>query len=150
MIAKLLDNPLSVPILQLLTNKQLSIPQITKSLQNIDADMPTVIAVLSELHNFGFVERVPASVMNTPTQNHISSRTEKTKSFQDYKLISLTPLEIPVHNYVSLWEDVIQNPDQMNFCEINRWIFSIPDYLRKEIKDLTLEEIRQKLSNRGC
>lgn len=149
MIAKLLDNPLSVPILQLLTNKQLSIPQITKSLQNIDADMPTVIAVLAELYHFGLVERVQAPVINTSTQDPISSRTEKERSFQEHRLISPPQLGIPVQDYVSLWEEVLQHPDQLNFSKMNSWIFSIPGYLRKEIENLTLEEIRQKLLNRG-
>jgi hypothetical protein len=119
-------------------------------MQNIDADMPTVIAVLGELYHFGFVERVQAPVIDTSSQNQISSRTKGKRSFQDYNLISPTPLGIPVHNYVSLWEEVLQHPDQLNFSEMNSWIFSIPDYLRKEIEDLTVEEIRQKLSNRGC
>lgn len=150
MIAKLLENPLSIPILQLLTNNQLSIPQITKSLQNYDADMPTVIAVLGELYHFGFVERVRAPVMNTSTQNQNTLQAEEKRFFQDQRLISPTPLGIPVQDYVSLWEKVLQHPDQLNFSEMNRWIFSIPDYLRSEIEELTLEEIRQKLLNRGC
>ena len=62
MIAKLLDNPISVPILQLLTKKQLSIPQIVKSLQNMEADMPTVVAILGELYHFGLVERAQTPV----------------------------------------------------------------------------------------
>jgi hypothetical protein len=149
MIAKLLDNPLSLPILQLLTKKQMSIPQITKSLGKFDTDMPTVIAVLGELYYFGLVERVSTPIMDSSPQEQINSRREENNPFLEYRLISPTPLGIPLHNYVSLWEESLQHPDQINFDGMNNWIFSIPQNLREEMKDLTLEEIREKLLNRG-
>lgn len=149
MIVKLLDNSLSLPILQLLTDKQMSIPQITKTLGNLDTDMPTVIAVLAELYYFGLVERVPIPIMNSSIQEQVDSRREENKPFHEYKLISPTPLGIPLHNYVSIWEEVLQHPDPINFEGMNNWIFSISENLRNEIKDLTLEEIRDKLLNRG-
>ena len=149
MIAKLLDNPLALPILHLLINKQMSIPQITKSLGNLDTDMPTVIAVLGELYYFGLVERVPTPIVNYSVQEQRNSRREENNHFLEYRLISPTPLGIPLHNYVSLWQEVLQHPDQMNFEGMNNWIFSIPENLRKEIKDLTVQEIREKLIKRG-
>lgn len=149
MIAKLLDNPLSLTILHLLTDKPMSIPQITKSLGNLDIDMPTVVAVLGELYYFGLVERVPTPRINSSVHEQINSRREESKSLHEYRLISQIPLGIPLHNYVSLWEEVLQHPNQLNFEGMNNWIFSIPENLLKEIKDLTLEEIREKLLNRG-
>lgn len=149
MIAKLLDNPVSVPILQLLTKNQLTIPQITESLQNIGADTPTTIAVLAELYHFGLVKRSQAPVMNISTQKQDHARGEYKKPLQKNRLLSPTPLGIPVHDYVSLWEKVLQHPKQFNFDEINDLIFFIPEDIRKEIEGLTLEEIRQKLLNRG-
>lgn len=149
LIIKLLENPLSLPILQQLTSKPLSIPQITESLKNIEADMPTVIAVLGELYHFGLVERVQTPNMNSSVQNQINSQKEEDKLFQEHWLISPSPLGIPLHKHVSLWEEILQHPDQTNFNGMNNWIFSIPENLRKEIKDLKLEEIRKKLLNRG-
>ncbi|UCG90101.1 MAG: hypothetical protein JSU57_06495 [Candidatus Heimdallarchaeota archaeon] len=137
-----MDNPLSIPILKLLTKKQLSIPQITKSLQNIDADMQSVIAVLGELYHFGLIERFEPPAVNSPTQNQISSE----ELLQDpWPKIYTTPLGIPLYDYVSLWEEVVQHPNRLNSSKINSWIFTIPNYLRKEIENLTLEEIRLKL-----
>jgi hypothetical protein len=149
MIVKLLDNPVSLPILRLLTKKQMSIPQIMKSLENHDVDMPTVIAVLGELYYFGLVEQVQTPIMNSSAQIPIDSRREENKPFHEYRLISPTPLGIPLHDYVSLWKEVLQHPDQINFDGMNNWIFFIPENLRKEIKDLALEEIREKLLNKG-
>ena len=148
-IAKLLANPLSLPILQLLTNSQLSIPQITKSLKNIDVDMPTVIAVLGELCYFGLVERVHTPIFNSSAQNQINSQRKEEKSFQESRLFSPTPFGIPVYDQVSLWEEVLQQPNQSNFNGMGKWIFSIPESLRKEIKDLTLEEMQERLLNKG-
>lgn len=148
-LAKLLDNPITVPILQLLTIEQLTIPQITKSLQNIDADMPTVIAVLGELFHFGLVEQIQSPMLNISPQKQISTRREEKHPFKEYRLISPTPLGIPIHDYVALWEEILQHPDQSNFSEMRSVFFSLPEDLRKELKDLTLEEIRDKLLNRG-
>ena len=144
---KLLENPLSIPILHLLSNKPLPIPQITESLKNTDT--PTVIAVLGELYHFGLVKRVQTPMMNSSVQNQINSHREETKLSQEHRLIAPSPLGIPLHEHVSLWEEVLEHPDQMNFNGMNNWIFSIPENLRNEIKDLKLEEIRKKLLNRG-
>ena len=148
MIAKLLENPISIPILKLLSKKQLSIPQITNSLQDIDADTQTVIAVLGELYHFGLVERVETTVLDTSTQNGI--RPEKEEEFlkKPKPLIYTTPLGIPLHNFVSLWEEVTQHPGQLDSRELKRWIFSVPNHLQKEFEDLTLEEIRRKIVNK--
>ncbi|MFX1286139.1 MAG: hypothetical protein ACFFB5_21020 [Promethearchaeota archaeon] len=146
-IAKLLDNPLSIPILKLLTKKQLTIPQITKSLQNIDADIQTVIAILGELYHFGLVERFETLEKNLPNQNRISP--EQHFLQEPGPKIYTTPLGIPLHDYVSVWEEVLQHPDQLNSKKLNNWIFTVPNYLRKEIENLTLEEIRLKLLNKS-
>ncbi len=148
MIAKLLENPISIPILKLLSKKQLSIPQITNSLQDIDADTQTVIAVLGELYHFGLVERVETTVLDTSTQNGI--RPEKEDKFlkKPKPLIYTTPLGIPLHNFVSLWEEVTQHPSQLDSSERKSWIFSVPNHLQKEFEDLTLEDIRRKILNK--
>jgi len=144
-----LENPLSLPILQLLASKPLSIPQITKSLKNIEADMPTVIAVLGELYHFGLVKRVQTPIMNSSVQNQINAQREEDRLFQEHWLISTSLLGIPLNKHVSLWEEILQHPDQANFNGMNNWIFSIPENLRKKIKDLKLEEIRKELLNGG-
>ncbi|MHA2243468.1 MAG: hypothetical protein ACXADY_00715 [Candidatus Hodarchaeales archaeon] len=151
MIAKLLENPISIPILKLLSKKQLSIPQITNSLQDIDTDMKTVTAILTELYHFGLVERVETTAFDTSTQNGIQLEKdvkllEKTKS-----KFYTTPLGIPLHNFVSLWEGVTQHPDQLDSSEewIFSEIFSVPTHLQKEFEDLTLEEIRCKILNKS-
>ncbi len=144
-IAKLLENPISIPILKLLAKNQLSIPQITKSLQDIDTDTQTVIAVLGELYHFGLVERVEPTVLDTSTQNRIQPKTDAGFSPEPRPKIYTTPLGIPLPAYVSLWEEVNQHPDQLNSSELNSWLFSVPEYLRKKLEDLTLEEIRNKI-----
>ncbi len=148
-IVKLLDNPLSIPILKLLTKKQLSIPQITKSLQNIDADIQKVIAVLGELYHFGLIEQCKTPAVSSSTQNQLSSEQRIGFLQEPYPKIYTTPLGIPLHDYVSLWEEILQHSNQLNSDKFDSWIFSVPNYLRKEIEDLTLEEIRLKLLNKS-
>ncbi|MFX0118054.1 MAG: hypothetical protein ACFFB2_05490 [Promethearchaeota archaeon] len=137
MISKFLDNPISILILKLLTKKQLTIPQITKSLHKMDTDIPTVIAVLGECYHFGLVERVKIQGIESPVQNHFSPE------------MVTTPLGIPLHEYVSLWEEVLQHPDQLNSKQMHDWIFSVPSYLRNELENLTEEEIRVILLKRA-
>lgn len=147
MIAKLLENPISIPILKLLSKKQLSIPQITSSLQDIDTDTQTVIAVLGELYHFGLVERVETTVLDTSTQNGIQLQREEKFLKKPKLIIYTTPLGIPLQDFVSLWEEVTQHPDQLDSSELKSWIFSVPNHIRKEFEDLTLEEIRRKISS---
>ncbi len=148
MIAKLLENPISIPILKLLSKKQLSIPQITNSLQDIDADTQTVIAVLGELHHFGLVERVETTMLDTSTQNGIQLEKEEEFLKKPKTIIYTTPLGIPLHDFVSLWEEVTQHPGQLDSTELKSWIFSVPNHLQKEFEDLTLEQIRRKILNK--
>ena len=145
MIAKLLENPISIPILKLLSKKQLSIPQITNSLQDIDADTQTVIAVLGELYHFGLVERVETTVLDTSTQNGIQLEKEEEFLKNPKPIIYTTPLGIPLQDFVSLWEEVTQHPDQLDSSELKSWIFSVPNHLQKEFEDLTPEEIQRKI-----
>ena len=74
MLVKLLKNPISIPILQMLSKKQLSIPQIIKSLQLTDKQ--AVIAVLGELYHFGLVERVEQAALEISSQNQIQQKRE--------------------------------------------------------------------------
>lgn len=119
----------------------MSIPQITESLQNIDADLQTVMAVLGELYHFGLVERVEPTVVDTFIENQIQLKNE---SEPRLKIIS-APLGIPLHDYVSLWNKVVKDPDQLSSSDLNDWIFSVPNYLKENLKDLSLEEILKKI-----
>lgn len=141
LLTKLLDNPFSIPILQLLTKKQLSIPQITESLKNIDTDLQTVMAVLGELYHFGLVERIEPTVVDTFIENQIQLKNESEPRLK----ISSAPLGIPLHDYFSLWNKVVKDPDQLSPNDLNSWTFSVPNHLKENLKDLSLEEIRKKI-----
>lgn len=141
LLTKLLDNPFSIPILQLLTKKQLSIPQITESLKNIDADLQTVMAVLGELYHFGLVERVEPTVVDTLIENQIQLKNESELRLK----ITSAPLGIPLHDYFSLWNKVVKDPDHLSPSDLNSWIFSVPNHLKENLKDLSLEEIHKKI-----
>jgi hypothetical protein len=143
MLTKLLDNPISAQILQLLTKEQLSIPQITKSLQNIDADLQTVIAVLGELYHYGLVERIESTTVDTIIENKIQLKNDSEPRLN----ILSTPLGIPLPNYVSLWNKVVKDPEKLSSNELNDWIFSVPYHLKEKLKDLSVEEIRKKILN---
>ncbi len=149
MLSKLLKNPISTLILQILSKNQLTIPQILKSLQEIDTDIQTVIAVLGELYHFGLVQRVEMNNLGISSQNQFQQK-RKNKFLPKPELaIHLTPLGIPLPNYVSLWEEIIQHPDNLDSSELNNWIFTVPNHIRKNFVDSTSDDIRSEILNKS-
>ncbi len=149
MLSKLLKNPISTPILKILSKKQLTIPQILKSLQEIDTDIQTVIAVLGELYHFGLIKRVEVNNLGISSQNQFQQKRKNDFLPKPELSIPLTPLGIPLPNYVSLWEEIIQHPDHLDSSEINSWIFTVPNHIRKNFVESTPDDIRTKILNKS-
>lgn len=147
MLSKLLKNPISTPILQILSKKQLTIPQILKSLQEIDTDIQTVIAVLGELYHFGLIKRVEMNNLGISSQNQFQQKRNKGLLPKPELSIHLTPLGIPLPDYVSLWEEIIQHPDHLDSSELNSWIFTVPNHIRQNFEESTPDDIRSKILN---
>ena len=149
MLSKLLKNPISIPMLQILSKKQLTIPQILLSLQENEPDIQTVIAVLGELYHFGLIERVEMANRKISSQNQIQQKRKNEFLPQPELPIHPTPLGIPLPNYVSLWEEIIQHPDHLNSSEMQSWIFTVPNHIRKKIVDSPSDDIRTKILNQS-
>ncbi|UCE12815.1 MAG: hypothetical protein JSV04_11550 [Candidatus Heimdallarchaeota archaeon] len=142
-LSKLLENLHATSILQLLVKNPCTISQIMRTLQT---DAETTIAVLGELHHFGLIERVEKTSIDMTTMNQEEKITRNIDFLSEPRLgIPPTPLGIPLKDYSSLWEKIRDNSNQFDPSEFDTLIFSVPVYLRKELEESTVEEIRRRI-----
>lgn len=137
MIAKLLDNQNAILILQLLSKKPLSIPQIVESLSNIGSQ--TIIAILGELHRFKLVQRINKGDSKSFSEDSLEM------SFDEKIKIDVGTLGIPLSEYVSVWEEISRNPTEVNLRELTDFYFTLPGYIKEKIDDCEVNEIRNKI-----
>lgn len=137
MIAKLLDNQNAILILQLLSKKPLSIPQIVESLSNIGSQ--SIIAILGELHRFKLVQRINKSDSKPFSEDSLEM------SFDERIKIDVGTLGIPLSEYVSAWEEISRNPAKVNLRELTDFYFTLPSYIKEKIDDCEVNEIRNKI-----
>jgi len=137
MIAKLLDNQNSILILQLLSKRPLSIPQIVKSLSNIGSQ--SIIAILGELHRFKLVQRINKDDSEPFSEDFLEM------NFDERIGSNVGTLGIPLSEYVSAWEEISKNPTEVNLRELNDFYFTIPGYIKEKIDDCEVNEIRNKI-----
>ncbi|MFX0149790.1 MAG: hypothetical protein ACFFAJ_03320 [Candidatus Hodarchaeota archaeon] len=146
MISKLLDHPLTIPILKKLSKRPLTIAQILNSIED-DVDSSTILAILVELYYFGLVEQSkPIGKDELPQRSNKIER--DSDNLQDIVLQTHKPtLGIPLVDYISLWENVQQDPNEKDFEELKKRTFSVPNQLAKIFINSTPDEIRVKLLN---
>ncbi|MFX0174184.1 MAG: hypothetical protein ACFE9L_20070 [Candidatus Hodarchaeota archaeon] len=146
MISKLLDHPITIPILKNLSEKPQTISQILNSMKD-DADFSTILAILAELYYFGLVEQ------SKPVEkDKLSQRSKKiendSEKIQDVVLRTYkTTLGIPLIDYIFLWENVQQDPNEKDLEEFNNRTFFVPNQLANIFIKCTPDEIRVKLLN---
>ncbi|MHA2223704.1 MAG: hypothetical protein ACXAC8_00625 [Candidatus Hodarchaeales archaeon] len=132
MIIKLLKNPVVISILQILSKKQHTIPQIVEILQN--SDIKTVIAILGELHHFGLVKQVYPLIANEISENQ---KVKKQNNYYPSEIMSNVnnfPLGIPISDYNILWEKIMKYPEQSSHRELNNLYFSVPGHLKAKFQ----------------
>ena len=61
-------------------------------------------------------------------------------------MIDPTPLGISLPEYVSLWEEIIQHPDHLDSSDLNNWIFTVPNHIRKNFVDSLSDDIPSEFS----
>jgi len=146
MISKLLDHPITIPILRILSKKPSSIPQILNSIEK-DADILTVFAIIGELYHFGLVEQFKTAEKDESVQR--PKKAEIIPEFVQKNVLKThnTTLGLPLIDYISLWEDIQQHPNQRDLGELGNWIFSVPDHLARIFINCTPDEIRLKILN---
>ncbi|MFX0185618.1 MAG: hypothetical protein ACFE95_21245 [Candidatus Hodarchaeota archaeon] len=146
MISKLLDHPITIPILKILSKKPLSIPQILNSIGK-DTDISTVFAIIGELYHFGLIEQFKTAEKDESIQR--PKKAEILPEFVEKSVLKAhnTTLGLPLQDYISLWEDIQQHPNQRDFGELDNWIYTVPDHLAKIFISCTPEEIRLKILN---
>lgn len=137
MIAKLLDNQNAILILQLLSKKPLSIPQIVESLSNIGSQ--SIIAILGELHRFKLVQRINKGDSKPISEDSLEM------SFDERIEIEVGTLGIPLSEYVSTWEEISKNPTEVNLRELTDFYLTLPCYIKEKIDDCEINEIRNKI-----
>ena len=127
MLEKLLRNPISIPILQLLANTPSTIPQIVADLQ---VELLPCIAVISELFKFGLVQSAqePSKTPIYPNEFPLD--------------LTNTSLGLPMQEFLALWEGLQRNSDQVDREQLNRKMFTIPLHLVSTLKQQDPEEIR--------
>ena len=137
LIVKLLDNPIAVQILKLLSEKPLSIHQIVESQSNIDSK--NIIAILVELHRFKLIKRANRE------DSEVFQNDQPEMNFKHEIDINVGTLGIPLPDYVSIWEEIEKYPNKVDFKEFNGVYFSLPEYIREKILDCDVNEIRDKI-----
>ena len=137
MIAKLLDNQNAILILQLLSKKPLSIPQIVESLSNIGSQ--SIIAILGELHRFKLVQRINKGDSKPISEDSLEM------SFDERIGIEVGTLGIPLSEYVSTWEEISKNPTEVNLRKLTDFYLTLPGYIQEKIDDCEVNEIRNKI-----
>lgn len=137
MIAKLLDNQNAILILQLLSKKPLSIPQMVESLSNVDSQ--SIIAILGELHRFKLVQRINKGDSKPFSEDSLEM------SFDEKIEIDVGTLGIPLSEYVSAWEKISKNPTEVNLKELTDSYFTLPGYIKEKIDGCEVNEIRNKI-----
>jgi hypothetical protein len=146
MISKLLDHPITIPILKKLSERPLTISQILNLMED-DVDYSTIFAILVELYYFGLVEQ------SKPVgRDKLSQRSKKiendSENIQDVVLRThKATLGIPLIDYISLWENVQQDPKEKDLEELNSRTFFVPNQLANIFINCTPDEIRVKLLN---
>lgn len=131
MFEKLLKNPITIPMLQLLATKgPSSLPQIAADLQ---LELLPCIAVISELFRFGLVRSVQ-ELSNTPSQP------------DGFPLeLTGTSLGLPMQEYQALWEGLQQNSDQVDREQLFRKVFMVPSHMISTLKQHRPEELQHLL-----
>ena len=135
MLRKLIDNPLTIPLLQLLATKPMTIPQVADQLKVNDkeTDISLIFALTSELHRLGIIQKFENR------GNNIKKRT----SHKDELTLQDETLGMPLPDYISTWESLRDERMQIDLNKLNNWMYCLPHHLTLKFKDSSPDEIRK-------
>lgn len=145
MLIKLLENPLTVAILQLLAKNPMTILQI---IENLESDFASVFAILGELHRNGLVLQIKTNRLNDSTSSSIKSDSKQEYSYENELSLEKILMGMPITEYHKLWEEIQSIPEGSSPDMLNKYSYSIPSYLRSILKNGSSNEIRSKILRR--
>ena len=131
-LERILKQPITKKILELLAKEDLSVSQIFKKMENID--IQKIIAFIAELQRLGLI---------IPSQNELKERkTDETKKDFDKtnEIVQIprhewfSPLGLPISEYNALWEEVVKQKGESYPKILDNLTFTIPDTLKEQFK----------------
>jgi len=131
-IEKVLNQPIAQQILEFLSKEDLSIPQISERLHNID--IQKIIAYFAELQRLGLITLSSNEFIKKDT-NEIENKLDKpSEILQIPRHDWFSPLGLAIPEYNALWEELNEKKRKSHPKILDDLIFTIPDTLKEYFK----------------